>query len=160
MAKKAAQDDREFLYVRSALDDNRVALHEIDPLHPGGSVIVAGDLVAKVGRTAYVMSRLRENWLEEADDADKDEIKRADEMAQQKIDGTPRVEAPLVVGEGAMPTRGEISFQGDYDKISRQQDELSVQLAEVREQLRVAQEQNEANAQKAQAEADKAAAKG
>lgn len=81
--KKAANDQGEVLYVRSGRDDNRVALHEIDPAHPGGSVIVAGEECRKVGNTALVLDQLRKGELEECDgEAD---IKAADKHADERV---------------------------------------------------------------------------
>ncbi len=61
MAKKNQDNDApEFLYVTSARDDDRVVLHEVDDAHPGGSVLVAGDMVRKVAPTALVLAALRD----------------------------------------------------------------------------------------------------
>jgi hypothetical protein len=64
---KSVDKDNEptYLYVRSNLDGDDVALHEVDDKHPGGSVIVAGQNVEKVADTAFVRSRLRDRWLVE-----------------------------------------------------------------------------------------------
>jgi hypothetical protein len=70
MSSTASNDEEpQFLYVRSARDDNRVALHEVDEAHPGGSVLVAGDMVRKVADTSYVRAQIRENQLMEVKDA-------------------------------------------------------------------------------------------
>lgn len=65
----SANDEPQFLYVQSALEGNRVALHEVDDAHPFGSVLVAGDRVEKVGDTAFVRAQLREGALTEVRDA-------------------------------------------------------------------------------------------
>jgi hypothetical protein len=68
-ADKAVNDEPQYLYVQSARDDNRVALHEVDDAHPFGSVLVAGDNVEKVADTALVRAQLREGELVEVRDA-------------------------------------------------------------------------------------------
>lgn len=55
-----------YMYVESARSDNRVALHEVDEAHPGGSVIVSRNSgPRKVAKTPFAMMRLRENELRE-----------------------------------------------------------------------------------------------
>ena len=120
---KRAKDEPEFLYVRSNLNGDAVALHEIDPAHPGGSVMVAGNLPAKVAPTSFVRERLRDHWLVEVDDAD--DRKRADEIAASRL-GTE--EAPkgdldqLGAGEvdkrdwpGSKPTPAEVASGSKAD---------------------------------------------
>lgn len=63
--RQASDQGPEFFYVRSNLDENRVALHEVDAKHPGGSVIVAGNTPVKVGNTKFVRDRLRDGFLVE-----------------------------------------------------------------------------------------------
>lgn len=58
------------IQVMSARGDNRVALHELDPAHPGGEAFVAGNLVVEVAPTAFVNQRIREGELKLAGDAD------------------------------------------------------------------------------------------
>jgi hypothetical protein len=77
-----AEDEVKFLYVKSAFPDDRVALHEVDDLHPGGSVIVAGKIVAKVADTPFVRLRLRDRWLVEASESK--EKSAADKWADER----------------------------------------------------------------------------
>jgi hypothetical protein len=85
----AENDGPEFVYVRSNLDNNRVALHEIDPAHPGGSVMVARNMgTQKVGNTALVRARLRDQWLVEDTSADgKKEADKAAETREEYLTG-------------------------------------------------------------------------
>ena len=71
------------LYVKSGFDNNRIALHEIDPAHPGGSVVVAGDKPTKVGNTAMVRARLRDQWLVEV--SGEGVHKEADKRAENRV---------------------------------------------------------------------------
>lgn len=48
--------------VKSAVE-NRVALWQKHPDHPGGEVFVAGDIVAQVALTDEVKERIRNEWI-------------------------------------------------------------------------------------------------
>ena len=75
----------EFLYVRSNFDNDRIALHEIDPAHVGGSAVVARNHgTVKVGNTAAVRARLRDQWLVE--DMSAEGKKAADKAAEEKVE--------------------------------------------------------------------------
>jgi hypothetical protein len=84
---KAKDEGPEFFYVRSALDENRVALHEVDEKHPGGSVLVAGKNPVKVGNTKFVKDRLRDGFLVEVS-GDRAR-KQADKMAADRAEMFP-----------------------------------------------------------------------
>lgn len=109
---KDKKDAPEFLYVRSNLDGNEVALHEVDPAHPGGSVLVAGTNVEKVGDTPFVRSRLRDRWLVEAKGDRKGDRKGADERAKAR-EGM--LSAELAV-TGEAPERDEADGTGVPDE--------------------------------------------
>lgn len=55
--------------VRSGRQDNRVALWEQHPDHPGGEVFVAGSRVVEVAQTARVLALLRVGVLVRAEAA-------------------------------------------------------------------------------------------
>lgn len=75
----------EFVYVRSNFDNDRIALHEIDVAHPGGSAVVARNHgTVKVGNTAAVRARLRDQWLVE--DTSSEGKKSADEAADKRVE--------------------------------------------------------------------------
>ena len=103
-----AADVPKFLYVQSALDGDAVAIHEVDDAHPGGSVIVAGDMVVKVGNTPFVQDRLRAGWLEEVSGD-----RQADEWAKQREAGSiPSEPRRELVNPAAVPTREEVAATG------------------------------------------------
>lgn len=90
---KEANNDK-YMYVRSTTGDNRVAFHEVDDAHPGGSVIVAGPGVVKVGRTPFALARVRERALAEVKDSG--ERSKADKAAKAREDALPDVGRPVV----------------------------------------------------------------
>lgn len=55
----------EHIWVMSNRVDDRVALFERDPAHPGGEAFVGGAGVAQVGRTTRVVTLLRDGLLVE-----------------------------------------------------------------------------------------------
>ena len=55
----------DLIYVKSKLPDNRVALHERHPDHPGGEVFVYGDQPVRVARTGMVSQRIANDALVE-----------------------------------------------------------------------------------------------
>jgi hypothetical protein len=112
-------EEQQYLYVKSALDDDRVALHEVDDAHPGGSAIVAGDLVAKVGDTAMVRSRLRDRWLVEVSGGE--ETKKADKWAderQEMMSASPTAAEPERVDfhKEAVERMAERQSRGEIDE--------------------------------------------
>jgi hypothetical protein len=145
MAK--AKDEGNFLYVRSARGDDRVALHEIDVAHPGGSVVVAGDRVVKVGNTAMVQDALRRDQLTE-DGIDADGRKAADEFADRMVHGRPAPVA-VAVNPAALPTVGEVQAQGDYQKLSQQVTRLDLEHKALLQEVRDQQEKNRQEQQEA-----------
>lgn len=93
----AEENGPEFVYVKSGFNNNRVVLHEIDPAHPGGSVLVAGDKPTKVGNTAMVRERIRSQWLVEVTEGA--EKKKADERLEARME---MIETTLGAGESAL----------------------------------------------------------
>lgn len=55
--------------VKSGLKDNRIALWERHPAHPGGEVSIHGDKVVEVAETSRVKSALKDGRLVEAEKA-------------------------------------------------------------------------------------------
>jgi hypothetical protein len=109
MAKQ--RDANKTIWVRSARDDNRVAAHEVDPAHPGGSIMVAGDLVVEAAPTAFVEAQIRAEALEEVTDSKDIEAarKRREEIREANaITGTA---APglAVAPVGEQPPVGDLS---------------------------------------------------
>jgi hypothetical protein len=107
----------EYVYVRSNFDNDRLALHEIDPAHPMGSAVVARNHgTVKVGNTAMVRARLRDQWLVE--DTSAEGKKHADEalkVREEELDNTGDRGAALAEQfadnrkwPGAEPTKEEV----------------------------------------------------
>lgn len=98
--RQAANDEPQFLYVQSALEGNRVALHEVDDAHPFGSVLVAGDNVVKVGDTAFVRAQLREGALTEVRNAsDKKDADKAQEEREKAYRDAGLLQPSTVAGD-------------------------------------------------------------
>jgi hypothetical protein len=84
------------LYVESARNDNRIALAESDPRHPGGSVIVSKNTgPQKVGLTEFVLDRIREGELVEAKSMSSEQRKTADARADERAGVVPVEEVPM-----------------------------------------------------------------
>lgn len=62
--------DVETIRVKSNLPDNRMALFERHPDHPGGEIAVYGDGTFAVARTKEVEAHLRSGELVESDEAE------------------------------------------------------------------------------------------
>lgn len=81
-----------YIYVKSNRNDNRVALSEVDDLHPGGSAFVAaGTGAVKVGVTPFVRDQLMQGHLIEVDDSA--EKKEAEALADEKLSDAERAVA-------------------------------------------------------------------
>lgn len=105
--REQANDEPQFLYVRSARDDNRVALHEVDDAHPFGSVLVAGDACVKVGDTALVRAQLREGELEEVKGAsDRKDADKALEDRQKAFEEAGMATPSRVAGDRPVANEG------------------------------------------------------
>lgn len=114
-AQNAKSNDELFMYVRSTTGDNRVAFHEVDDAHPGGSAFVAGPKVVKVGRTALAQERIRSRMLAEVK-GDSRQKAQADKDAQAKIDALPDVTRPDVPDFDEVDEEtGEVTGDGKND---------------------------------------------
>lgn len=120
-------EETKYLYVKSALPGSEVALHEVDDAHPGGSAIVAGNIVAKVADTPFVRARLRDRWLVEADDSK--EKSAADKWSEERTKLMSATEQPTdsVFGDVEVETpeaEGRAEFnKAEVERIAKDQEE-------------------------------------
>lgn len=73
--------------------ENRIALWEKNPAHPGGEVFVAGDIVATVSATEEVKTRLRTEFIVATDELPTPPFDGYDDLGVEAI-------AEQVVGMG------------------------------------------------------------
>lgn len=97
--------------VKSALADNRLALHERHPDHPDGEAMVYGDQEFTVARTPLVNRRLADEWIVRVEGQDERESgpanppPPAEEQAPGEGEMAPAVEDD-VVEEGEAVAEG------------------------------------------------------
>jgi hypothetical protein len=115
-----------YIYVESARNDNRVALSEVDPAHPNGSVLVAGNTgPRKVAHTPFVAMRLREGEIREVSESKGKKSADAHIKAQQDSGAVVEPEpTPEANTEGAEPSEEELAAAGlTRDEWMKQQEE-------------------------------------